>query len=1188
MYLIPSFVKQNLQVAESINLGLESDKVKLKTRHEDLIAEIHAQTQKCMDLQQQIDSITSDNVTMRNERDSLTAKHVECVQQLLHFETECEKLSSKNQVLNSAITALHTRSEQIKAESQQRQSLLDESTGQLTLQADRLNALDKEKTALTTELAKQRRQHDSVKAAIVAVEEQVTKLERKLSDAKYENGFLSAKLKEVMSGEDDKSQQIETLQTELDERKAANVKYETQLFHLETAVKEAGLENLQHQSELKSALAGSETLQLQLIDAQVCVAEQKKRTDELEQHIESVNKDKSVLVGQLSAAQNHEIELTAQLNRLELAIGELKESKHDVENKMKAIERDGRASDDLIKQLTNLLDEERKSAQLLREQVEIGQSRANEHRIEIDRLIEAVNVERLNAAAAHNELGTIGESLAALQIKSAEDVAQLTAEKELQLADHAEKETKLSTELRCKSETILALERSLAAVRQELSDTQTKMAEQQKAFVDRTEQHREYVVKMEQMLTHCDALETENKLLLDKCDKLREAVTDECAKFMEYKNRCNLLETEMEVLKSITLVSLRTELAANKTEQDALIGQLKRGAAENQQSYNEIERLRKDAAERQQQLQDGERLLADTIVNYEAKLSASEATKQEQIREIEEEKTRIEAELQQATETVADLESKFCDSSAMCEQIRSEQMVAAEKAKQIQNELMVRNSEATDNLVELTNELADAKSTLSDTQTKLQVSLESGDVAAGQIKTLQADLLGKSAELAALKPLYAGEQNENRSKAEALALIVEERAKLEERLIALQQSVADVKEMLDAARQRNVALETERNRFSADLQQLRDEHKLADVKHTQQLTQLQTECGQFESNLAAMRLENDRLAEQNAKLLDAERAAAADRTVAAAKMTDFLERIHALEEEKDELARDVQVAMQYRLRVEQLQTEAAQMQEKLCHSDGETQKIRDEFARCHTSLLSMNVMLSAYFGDDEIAPAAENVAAIVTQQIERLQREQCERTDELQQANVQLKLNCDSTMANLERLTSEYATLRALKEDEERRQIDELARLREELSVAESTRALSVATVECECEKLREQLASATATVDNLQEERDAKGAESQETVSILVAKLMQSRSVMDELEKKCGYLENDVQAAELKVTNTRIELEGKLEKMKEKMVSRFVCCMLRSGCWWWSCVWGVATTTAALFWWGGGKRLGK
>lgn len=1205
-----------------------------------------------MDLQQQIDRLTIENVTMKKERDLLTAKHIESVQRFLHFETETDNLNQQCAALRTTILQLRTKNDQIEGECQRRQTLFAETATALTARTAELKVahtkLDERDTTIATKneqfesalkladeklhlaretLAKNEQSHDAVNDQLSAAQKEIKKLSADI---------VAFKAKDAANGE-----LISNLQQVEQELLAGKIYSNHNRTCLETKIKQLEADQNEQSDKFNLALNDIEVENVKII------TELKQTIEELTRDLDMLNDEKQTLTKQLNERQTHEFELSNQLRLLEQAMCDLNSEKTDVEHKMLAVERDSRASDDLIKQLTNLLDIEKNNVQLLREKEEINDCRATEMLAEISSLNANIKSEVEHGQSlqvAYDQLVGERDTLIGLQSKYINDLAiseakykeemdarsgtisnleqkaatlqtELTNKAEeirfleqsmvvvqLQLTEAQTKAAQQQTELIDKSEEISSLEQSLVVVHRQLTESQTKEAQQQTVIADRAEQHREIVFNMEKLLSHCDELEGENKLLLEKCDKLRDAVTEECAKFVENKNRCGLLEQQLVDLTLNIVEPLRLELVAAKSENKSMVDQLKAESEQHQETREKINQMQKESIEILHKHQELECILEKKILNLETNVADLETAKQAESEEFERKKLDFEEQLRLATKTVCDQEAKLSSTTEMFEQLRTSSAQATNDAKRTQDELKLKNSVADDNLVELSNELAEAKQALTECQQQLVVVLEvlerERELSADQIEALQTDIKDKNRELETLKPMYDELRKQNESQGTAaedrdrqIQNIIREKTELEQRLIALTASTTDVNTLLENARKRNVALAAERDRFSVSLQQLQDDYKLAGIANSQQLTQLQSECDRCESNLAEIKAENGRLIQTNAALIETERTATADRSVAAEKMSEFSKRIRALEQEKDELARDVQVAMQYRERVELLEAEKeTEKHQKQCVDSDAMIKLRDEYARCQAGLLSMNVMLTRYF--DDVKPDPDNAGdddplATVTKQIERLQLRDRVNDDKLEQEIVQLKENCESVTESLERLTTEYAALRTGKDDE-------LAKLRMELSVANSERTISMAGVERECDQLRTELAASKAESDKWKESVTAIDAENQQSVAILRAKLMKTREQTDEWQKKCSQYENDVQRAEARVTETRIELEGKLEKMKGKMVSRCICScygLLRSSSWWWwwwwPCIWSVAAmTTATLFVWA--RRLGR
>lgn len=210
-------------------------------------------------------------------------------------------------------------------------------------------------------------------------------------------------------------------------------------------------------------------------------------------------------------------------------------------------------------------------------------------------------------------------------------------------------------------------------------------------------------------------------------------------------------------------------------------------------------------------------------------------------------------------------------------------------------------------------------------------------------------------------------------------------------------------------------------------------------------------------------------------------------------MASFVGRIKRLEDEKEVLARDVVVAMSFKERLEQLEQEVAER-------------------------TATNEALEQRFADLGELLGAEGIAANgdVVLEVQRLQ-------DVHKKDLVQQQTQLQSERETIVKMRDELETLRA--------HCNSL-----EAQTAESTSSETIAQLKSEL----------------LHNHNDIE--EQQKAIAIFRAKLIKEREASKTAEttwtaERTQY-ETELRTAENRVTETRSELEGKLEKMKTRMVS--------------------------------------
>lgn len=718
----------------------------------------------------------------------------------------------------------------------------------------------------------------------------------------------------------------------------------------------------------------------------------------------------------------------------------------------------------------------------------------------------------------------------------------------------------------------------------------------------------------DQLKGNCDIPDHSTKIveLETKCKDFEKNVknlnemTSECARLIAVIE----IEKQNQVALNDVVATFKSDLAAEKSISSSLknAGEVQqRRVEEVEANYARVDRLLKasesEIAAIKLKLHDAEQFLAATILDNDKKAQAefdklaSEHSKkltivEKKLKILNKEQTHICQENIQKNAIIDELLEKLKVVEKLNLELKANIMRSAEEVIELKVNLSA-NIELQNEYEKATSELGECSGRLLQATSALQVSkdtalasaaLNSAEIAKLQqnIDSLLKIIQEKDEELATLRDLKSEHEQilnvketqtiEITNFQEQISQILLEKSKLQEQVSQLAVSVSDVNDQLNSARSSNTKLTIERQELSQQIELAYTELKSVQLDSSEKLKSLQTECESLTQTCAVLKHKTDELTNINRELLSKDNASCAEKKLASEKMAAFLERIHALEKEKDELDRDVSVAMKHRMRVEELQLQL----EEMSLVQKEHTRLQQDYADMQLSLSELSESLNDELKKQSIvkneseADFYKNPAKYVVQTIDHIQRikedqmqeykneisgmkQQLESLESVQKDNIHLKETCSAVTTNLNKISKDYVELKKAQADEMVEMRLQIERLKQEHQQ--------------EVNQNNQGYAEQNKQYESLQLEADKwKGkyeaailadCDKGKSIAILNAKLKQHRTLTDkkteQWQAERDELQNNVKLAESRVTETRMELEGKLEKMKIKMVS--LCC---------------------------------
>lgn len=682
----------------------------------------------------------------------------------------------------------------------------------------------------------------------------------------------------------------------------------------------------------------------------------------------------------------------------------------------------------------------------------------------------------------------------------------------------------------------------------------------------------------------------------EKMEKFIDEMTSEIARLMGVIE----IEKQNQAVLNNAVATLKNDLAAEKSVNSTLTSEVevhRQRVEEAEKNCTELDHLLKaselEIADIKLRLHDAEKLNISTILDNEIKaLKFDKLVKdftviEEKLKILKKQQTEVCQENIQKNVLVDELQQKLEVSEKLILQLKSNLLQSTEEVIELKMKLSA-NIELQSEYEKATRELGECSGRLSETTSAVQLSkdtalataaLNSTEIAKLQqiIDSVRRTIQEKDEELATLRDVKSDHEkilhvNEIQTKditnfQEQISQILLEKSKLQEQVSQLTASVSDVSEQLNSARSNNTQLTIEGQELSQKIELAYTQLKSVQLDSSEKLKSLQAECDSLTQTCAVMKHKTDELTNSNRELQAKDKAACVEKTLASEKMAAFLERIHALEKEKEELDRDVSVAMKHRTSVEELQHKLDEM--ALVQEDH--LRLQQDYAEMQLSLSELSESLYEQLKQQPIvkyeseADFDKNPVKYITQHIERLQlikedqmreykneisvmKQQLEALGSVQEDNIQLKESCSAVTASLEKITRDYIALKTAQADEIVEMRSQIERLEQEEQVVKKNNQRYV--------ELKTQYESMQLAADQWKEKYEAAilaDRDNCQSIAILNAKLLKHRTLKDqeteEWKAERNQLRNDCKLAESRVTETRMELEGKLEKMKNKMV---------------------------------------
>ncbi|XP_030244826.1 golgin subfamily B member 1 [Drosophila navojoa] len=740
-----------------------------------------------------------------------------------------------------------------------------------------------------------------------------------------------------------------------------------------------------------------------------------------------------------------------------------------------------------------------------------------EHKFQIDRNI---NIKTEEATVQNgNHIETESVELAAIK-------EGLTAANQMQV--------KLEQELREKTSIIQMGESTIQRLQKEIMAKTKQFGEQ------KDELERKLAEQTKLFQTSESTIETLQKELMEKSQQFEKSKSELEQELREKTKLIEMGESTIEALqKEIMVKSQQFEKSRNELELE-----LAEKSKIVQMGESTIETLQKEIMKKSQQFEKS---------RNELDLELAEKSKIVQIGEA----------------TIETLQKEIKEKTELFEKSRSElERVLAEKTEvlqlnestiqALQKELVAKSENLEKINSELQRELAE--------KTRL---LHMGEAT---IKTLQKEIMAKSVQLEKTKGELEESEQKLKSAQQKLELALQK--VLEKDLVATE--VHDLEDLLKSEQHKNLSLEQEK------IQQIEQkriiEKQLADVqclicKREDELEKTKT---QLEASTKRLEKISIKLGEQQAILSKTQREMAQSK----ARQTEQAELIIALQNEKESLQMELRKTKERASRSEEKQATLEQLR---IEAESERDAHRDQLLRFERESKKAHCIIRDL---EHQAKATENEKVKLVHEIGGLNSEIVQQKKQLSELKDQLQQSkdamrdliianennaaasaeqLDQDRSSLQQLKSELSTARQELEAVKQQHESLTSELKDKLTELEAERSKSK---ECELifkrkqsvlskelEKCNAELAETRSAHDELIKATEMQTMERFNELQETQLQLKQQRDTLIQRDLDCQILQakyretkEEMSRCEQRLKDHRLEMEGKLEKMKSKM----------------------------------------